>query len=328
MFDLRSIRSIFFWYPISKLWHKFHLFIYFKFLNRGFKYTSKRNKKCKPYKIEEPNSYSLKIAKDIENYLRKYNFLKDIKETMIKSNDKNSYTKDIYDYLSISLKSKIFDFAINDRSIQKFIAEYFGFKARLHSIRIAYNIQKKNSIAEGSKLWHRDTTDCDLRQLKIFIPISKVNSQNGPLYFLKNAKFAKEHIAILGVKDYSNDVRVRDKSIKKLNGNIFSIEGIKKGSKVYFDSKRVYHKGGFSQSDDRLMLQLQFMGSAFSGDQPQNFSKEINFLKKNIVNYEKNKYLKNYLFENKRFLNLNFFERFLRYLFFRLGIIFTYYIKT
>ena len=328
MFDLRSIRSTYIWIPISKSWHRFHLFMYFRFLNRGFKNNYKRNKNCRPYKIEKPNLDSLRLSEEIYKYFKKTDLLKVIKEKMIKTNDRTSYTEDIYNHLSMSIKSSIFDFAISDSKIQNFIKKYFGFRARLHSIRILYNIPKKNSILEGPKLWHRDTTDSDLRQIKIFIPITNINNQNGPLYLLRNENLAKEHLAILGTKDQYNDTRVRDKSIKKLNGNIFSSEGITKGYKIYFDSKRVYHKGGFAKSKDRLMLQLQFMGSAFSGDKPQDFYEEIKFLVNNKINYKSNKFLQSYLFEHKRFLNFNPFEKFVRYLFFRLGIIFTHYIKT
>ena len=328
MLNLRAVRSTLVWKPISKIWHKFHLFIFFNYFNKGFSTSFKRIKSLKPYKVEKPNLSTLKLTEDISKYLRKIDLLEELKRDMILSDDKNSYSQDIYNYLDISLKSKIFNFAIYDKHIQNFLNQYFGFTPRLNQIFMLYNIPKKKSIARGSRLWHRDTTDSDLRQIKVMIPISKINSQNGPFYFIKNLEFSRENIAILGVADEDNDVRVRDETIKKLSGNIYSTEGIANGSKVYFDSKRVYHKGGFAKSKDRLVLILVYNSNAFTVNKPQNFSSEIAFLNNTNTSYSYKKYLKNYLYELNRFTKLNRFEKLIRYLFFRLGIIFTFYIKT
>ena len=107
MFDLRGIRSSYIWIPISKSWHRFHLFMYFRFLNRGFKNNYKRNKNCRPYKIEKPNLDSLRLSEEIYKYFKKTDLLKVIKEKMIKTNDRTSYTEDIYNHLSMSIKSRI-----------------------------------------------------------------------------------------------------------------------------------------------------------------------------------------------------------------------------
>ena len=325
--NLKVIRTHIYWFPLSIIWHKFHKFIYFNFFNKGLENNSKRNEKLLPYKIENPELKEINLTSDLLNFFLKDSLLLKIKEKMLSSNLRTSYTTDIYNHLDLSLKSKLFLYAISDQNIQNYLEEYFGFKPRLHDVSILYNIYREGLKEEGSKLWHRDTGDCDLRQIKVFIPISKINSNNGPFFFLKNKNLAKENIAIKGINGPAwIGGRVSNKTIKKLNGNIFSTEGINKGTKIYFDSKRIYHKGGFSKGEDRLMIQFSYLGNAYCATPPQDFSKEILFLKKS-----KDKKLQllinDYLKHKKNYLKITPFKKYIRYIFFRVGMMFTYYIK-
>lgn len=323
---LKGLRTHLYWLPLSKIWHSFHKYVYFNIFNKELNKNSNRKKSFPPYRIENPESKTIKLTSDLYKFIKKDTKIKKIKQELLSSNSITSYTTDIFPYLDIALKSKLFYFSISDKNIQTYLNNYFGFNPRLHDISILYNFYKEGLKEEGSKLWHRDSGDCDLRQVKVFIPITKINSKNGPFFFVKNRNLAKENIAIKGIKGPAwIGGRVSNQSIKNLKGEIHSTEGINSGSKIYFDSKRIYHKGGFSKGEDRLMIQFSYLTNAYCATKPQDFSKEINFLKRS-KDTKITKIINNYIYYNNGFNNMNFLSRKIRYLFFRLGMIFTYYI--
>ena len=53
MLNFRAVRSTLVWKPISKIWHKFHLYIFFNYFNKGFSTSFKRIKSLKLKKSKQ-----------------------------------------------------------------------------------------------------------------------------------------------------------------------------------------------------------------------------------------------------------------------------------
>lgn len=131
----------------------------------------------------------------------------------------------------------------------------------LKLVKINYNFYNENSKLEGSKLFHRDG-DTLGEQIKVFLPITEINEQNGMFYFIPNTKInrnlkirpdfqdtgvkRKGRLTDLKISNYANE-----KDIKKINSG---------GKSLILDTQNTYHKGGniLSQNSHRIMIFVVF----------------------------------------------------------------------
>jgi hypothetical protein len=203
----------------------------------------------------------------LSNYIQKNINLNDHRDNLILKN-KDAFNYNIFNNLKESKKNELYSFFSTNELIDK-VSLLLGTRCKLQNIGILFNFYNENTkVNEGSKMWHRDS-DTLSDQMKVFIPLTKIDINNGKFYFISN-----EHV--------SNDKKFRldKKKIKNPNISIWNkfrtddsqvIEYLKDENKInsipgnigqplYIDTSRVYHKGGYINSKNlfRLMLQATY----------------------------------------------------------------------
>lgn len=268
---------------IPLLWAPVHAFIYNRIFNKS--YSGARSDS--PFKFYEPTVETEAFVQEIKTYLDASNLLVKVKGQMISSVGLRTYVKDIFPELPINLRAAAYKVELNDLDLRAQVAMYFGFMPRLHDINLLYNIPIEGSSEEGSKLWHRDAGDCDLKNMKVFMPITDISSENGPFFFLENKKYAAHH-NVLSRDQNSDDPwvaeRVSNHAVLSLEGKVHSTLGARGGQRLLIDTVNTYHKGGFCASKERLMLQAGYHGDGYNAVMPMAFTEEIAFLQKDNFN--------------------------------------------
>ena len=131
----------------------------------------------------------------------------------------------------------------------------------LNNISVYINIPKDVQDIRGSMNWHRD--DFGYKSMDIFVPISDIDDDNGPFYFVKEKEelgrfinYKKEITDPLKgnrgkIKDEHFKFDIHDENkVSKLSG--------KKGKALFIDSFNSYHKGGHCLKKHRLMLRVTY----------------------------------------------------------------------
>ena len=173
----------------------------------------------------------------------------------------DKYTIDIYSKLDQRIKDKIFNFASSDLMIST-AAKYLGIFPILSNIILNYNIPRKPDKIRGAMLWHKD--DLGFKSLDLFLCITNLNDDNGPLYVSK----ANNNLGVLSRVDsfIKNPIRGERQKIDldqfdfyNANNEQIKLEG-KKGTALLVDSISNYHRGGNCKNKDRLMLRVSYQG--------------------------------------------------------------------
>lgn len=265
---------------VRNFWAPIHSLLYRKIFHRSYVV----DKEVLPFLTLEPSVASSKLAAKILKYTAESNILLQFKKEMALSNSNQSFVKDIYGSLPINLRAEAYRIAIGDSEARNYVKSYFSFMPRIHDINILYNIPNDLLKEEGSKLWHRDAGDTDFKNTKLFIPITDISDKNGPFFYFKS-KLLFAHHNVLTPKESTQEAwiasRIDNDTISSIEGEVFSIDGACSGTRLLIDTVNTYHKGGFCKENDRLMLQISFHGNGYSATAPQDFSKEIHYLRNN-----------------------------------------------
>jgi len=252
-----------------------------------------KNFKKKGFLIENFLPDYQKYFQELSIYIKTKLDLDSLRENLI-AKDKTAFTDNIFTYLDESKKKELYNFFSKAELIDK-VSLLLGTRCKLQNVLIIYNFYNENTKEnEGSKMWHRDS-DSLSDQMKIFIPLTRVDSNNGKFYFISNEyvsydkkfrldkkKMRDPKISVWN-KFRTEDFQVFDylKDMNKIN----SISG-EIGQPLYIDTSRVYHKGGYVNSKKlfRLMLQATYTPiiTLTSWDEKQN--KFFSYLQKKLTN--------------------------------------------
>ena len=203
------------------------------------------------------------------------------------------YSIDIYNDLSSELKSKIVRFASSKKMVNT-AANYMGIFPMITRIQVNLNIPRENSSARSAMLWHKDTFG--FKNLDFFMAVTDVDEESGPFHCIekkikagifKNFKYDKN---ITGERGKVNFIDF-DKIFKDFK--ILSLIG-KSGTAFFLDSFSTFHRGGFCQSKDRLVLRICYQSHDVVHDSFQRMDNHFLYdetIKKQNMNNRYEKYL-------------------------------------
>ena len=269
----------------TKIWYFFLLFFFqplFNFVWKNiinFKGRLIYLKFKKINKIENNSDYLgknkykkiIRNSKNFKNLANKINqnlddeFLKKMREKIsLKTYDKNHYLSDkpnfaidLYPYLDEHLKKEIIHSALNTEIIDE-VSTYLGVMPVFGKINLGLNIPVKGSSERGSMLWHK--VDFGFKTVDFFIPIREVNKYNGPLHFHKrNNPLGAFHKFVNIIKNPKRGERNKikiDEFKKKVNNEMIESFTGMPGDALMLDSFSCYHRGGYCESSERIMLRI------------------------------------------------------------------------
>ena len=202
-----------------------------------------------------------------------------------KANSELPYSISLYEYLSPELKKKIVAFASSDKMITT-ASKYMKIFPMLTIIQVILNIPRENSAPRSGMLWHKDGQG--FKCLDFFMNISDVDEDSGPFFFLNK----KIKAGVFKSFDYNmtksgerNKVTEKDFNKKFENSNQISLCG-KKGTGVFINTFSTFHKGGFCNSKDRVLLRFCYQSHDALCDNfainSHNFIYDKNINKKNV----------------------------------------------
>ncbi len=201
------------------------------------------------------NLHESKINKIIQN-LKNYS----TESENLTNTKKKKFKEDITNYIDFDLKKIIFEFCLSKKIIS-IVSSYLGVMPILNNISVYINIPNDAKDIRGSMNWHRD--DFGYKSMDIFIPISEINDDNGPLYCVKEKEKLGRFI------HYSNEInnpvkgdrgKIKEEHFKfhsQDKENILKLSG-SKGQALFIDSFNSYHKGGHCIKNFRIMLRITY----------------------------------------------------------------------
>ncbi|MDB9831901.1 hypothetical protein OAC19_02325 [Candidatus Pelagibacter sp.] len=205
-----------------------------------------------------------KIAYKIRNSIDEnlINKMKDQLES-IEVNDptqkkNSSYSVEFFELLPDEIKQEIVNFAISEKNLVT-ATKYLKVLPVIKKLIVYLNVPK-NIEERAAQLWHKD--DFGYKSLDIFLAISDININNGPLYFLK----AKNELGVFyKIKDVIKNAQQGERN--KISLDVFSdyykksevgaLIG-KSGTGILIDSFTKYHRGGFCKTENRIMLRISY----------------------------------------------------------------------
>ena len=240
------------------------------------------------------NQEFITLAKSIKEFFTKNKIdeILDNKERYRKNNTKRSsdltnFKFNINDELPKNLKEKILKFAISEKNFST-AANYFGIIPTISLISLHVNTPVKNQKERGSMLWHKD--DFGFKCLDLFLTIDQLDDSNGPFYYLKNGSKLGSLSKIENViknPRYGERNKVEISEFNKIydNSEIGKFVG-KSGDAIFIDSCSTYHRGGYCESNNRLMLRITYQtkdnirksvlnDEFLKGDEFKNIDKDI-----------------------------------------------------
>lgn len=220
----------------------------------------------------------------------------------------NAYLNDIFSYLNENIKDQIISFASSDLMIST-AARYIKVFPVLAKVLCYHNIPKNSNLTRGAMLWHKD--DFGYKSLDIFLAITNITHENGPLITLEN----KDDLGVFRKSLYyvrnaqpgeRNKINIDDFFLEK-NKKIYLLG--KSGSAMLIDSFSDFHRGGHCISGDRVMLRLSYQTVDCTRFQE---SKDLFIYYDKIKKKDiKSVFLKYLFFKNKNFFIKNFLADFL-----------------
>lgn len=142
--------------------------------------------------------------------------------------------------------------------ILSLVNSYYGFYARLLTLKYWYSVAARNAVADGSQMWHRDYNDFSM--VKSFIYVNDVTASGGPFSYARGT-----HRGWLRgtdprfVRDSHNSKRVTDAEMAEFAGkkNLTTVTG--RAGTVLITDVSGFHKGGFATEDDRRMIVVAYV---------------------------------------------------------------------
>ncbi|MBD1141429.1 phytanoyl-CoA dioxygenase family protein [Pelagibacterales bacterium SAG-MED39] len=172
------------------------------------------------------------------------------------------YNNSIFQKLDLNLQKEVYDLAESELLIST-AAKYLNVFPILDKLDLYHNIPRDFEDVRGAQLWHKD--DFGYKSLDLFIAISDINENNGPLkvleklnkygVFFKSDQENKKKNTMGERGKISNDYFENLKNNKDYK--IISLKG-KKGTALFIDSFTSYHRGGHCSKEDRLMLRFSY----------------------------------------------------------------------
>lgn len=276
---LKYLKRTLFWkYSLIFIISPFLNFIWKNIINFNgrilyfFWFVKKRefiNLENKNIKLLKDNLLLTKLATNIFNSCNvkilnqaKQTILESCNEELNETNSKsNKYSIDIYSKLDQKIKDEIFAFASSDLMVTT-AAKHLGIYPILSNIILNYNIPRKPEKIRGAMLWHRD--DLGYKSLDLFLSVSDLNDDNGPLYASK----IDNKLGVLSridsfiknpVKGERQKITLDKFALYTAGSEIIELKG-KKGTGLLIDSITTYHRGGHCKNKERLMLRISYQG--------------------------------------------------------------------
>ena len=205
-----------------------------------------------------------KIAYKIKNSINN-NLINQLKNKL-ESEKTNDPTKNQYDNYTISflpllsdeVNEEIVKFALSEKNLAT-ATKYLKVLPIIKKIGVYLNVPKEDK-ERGAQLWHKD--DFGYKSLDIFLAVSDINSNSGPLYYVKT----KNKLGVFfKIKEVIKNALPgeRNKVLLDVFSNHFKENEIgaligKSGTGIFIDSFTKYHRGGFCKSENRIMLRISY----------------------------------------------------------------------
>ena len=187
----------------------------------------------------------------------------------------------------------------------KTATDYLGVFPIISRINLNLNIPTGKD-ASSSQLWHRD--DFGFKNLDLFLAITNIDDDNGPLITLKKKDPLKIFYRIS--KEVNSNLRgergkISDENFDYLDSKKHDFVKLKgpPGTAILIDSIRNYHKGGHCKKKYRIVLRINY--STIDTTYPLE-------KRDSLINIYKNSTFEKDFFKNYSFRNRNFFFKFFK----------------
>lgn len=165
-----------------------------------------------------------------------------------------SYMRHLLNDSELKEYPDLFDFCLDPQLIST-VTDYLKELPVLTAIKILHSVPVEKA-SEGSQLYHCDHDD--VSQVKVFLHISDVDSNSGPLTIIPSAQSQKLRVAI----DYRYGGiagHIQDKVIEPFKANIEEIPIIgSRGTLALVDTSKVFHFGSRVATRERYLLLIQY----------------------------------------------------------------------
>jgi hypothetical protein len=173
-------------------------------------------------------------------------------------NQFNNFNKDFFPLLPDHVKKEVVDFALLEKNLLT-ATKYLKVLPVIKKIIVYLNVPRLEK-EKGAQLWHKD--DFGYKSLDIFLGISDIDTSSGPLYFVKTKNplgvfFKIKDVVKNALPGERNKVSLKTFSNYYNESDIGALIG-KCGTGVFIDSFTKYHRGGFCESKERIMLRISY----------------------------------------------------------------------
>ena len=134
----------------------------------------------------------------------------------------------------------------NDPAILEIVQEFLGAKPTISNVNMWWSFGGRKQ-AEHAQLFHRDMDDW--RFCKLFVYLTDVSEKSGPHIYVQNSSQSPKLRKIRRYTDNEIESAFGKENVLKFTGE--------KGSAFIVDTYG-FHKGLLPESDDRLLLQIQY----------------------------------------------------------------------
>ena len=275
----------FFWHYIlhfySKIISKIYLFkkneSYFIKLKYNTKILINENKDFYILADKISKVITPELLNDLKKKISSQNFKKEIynktkNETVLKS----IFSINIFNEIDDKLKKDIIEFAVSDMLL-KTVTNYLGVFPIIRGIYLNVNFPTENKQT-SSQLWHRD--DFGYKTLDLFMAVNEIDESNGPLVTLKKKDPLKIFYRVkneIGTNLRGERGKISDRNfnylLDKEDNSFLKLKG-KKGTALFIDSFRNYHKGGFCKKNNRVVLRISYMTNDSTFDLDSNYQEK------------------------------------------------------
>ena len=212
------------------------------------------------------------IAKKVKNAINDDFINKLIGELKLKKeidsskNQFDDYRISFFPLLPDDVKDEIIKFALSEKNLVT-ATRYLKVLPVIKKLNVSLNIPVGNKV-KGAQLWHKD--DFGYKSLDIFLAISDINLNNGPISFHKTKNklgvfFKIKNVIKSALPGERNKVTLEEFSKHFNQQEIGTLIG-KSGTGIFIDSFTKYHKGGHCNSENRLILRVSYQTPDCSRD--------------------------------------------------------------
>lgn len=245
---------------MKKILYKFYNFIIdipnllfsIKFLLKPKNYFQKNGYQY----LDNPNIRNLKVK--LSKEINKINIHHLIENSILEN--PLAFKTDIEGIIDDKLYKECQDF-FSSKDLTQLMSIKFGRSIQYRNLKIFLNFHNKNVGEEGSKKFHRDGDTLN-DQLKIFIPITPLNNDNGMFSFISNDYIPSFYILKNNVieKDPWNRNRFSVNEVMNKFRNLSIEEFDNENDCLLINTSSVYHKGGHVKNPNayRVMVQVTY----------------------------------------------------------------------